>query len=1064
MLPLESHEHHGNVHVLPQDGLKEPIFLWGPLRVLEKIGEGGFGEVYRAFEPILQREVAVKLSREDRASQPTTQGMPMAEARRLARVRHPNVLTIHGIEEHDGRAGIWTEYVRGATLETLLNENGPLVEAELLRIGTAICRALSAVHAVGVVHGDIKTSNVMREAGGRIVLMDFGAGVDLGPFVGHDMGPAGSVTGTPLIMAPELLEGRPLSFASDVYAVGVLLYRLASGRYPHVAANLDQLIARVLGGGHEALAELQHDLSRPLCEAIERAMSTDPSARFASAEAMRAALESCSDTPTEPAARNRPTGLPREIGHFVGRGPVLLDVRRQVLGRPLVTLTGVGGSGKTRIALRVAAELHDGFEGGAHWIDLIPAGADEVLTLRLVRALGIPEKAGADAETLLGDFLREKRTLLVLDNCEHVRIAVANMLERLLPSCPLLHVLATSREELGLEQETAFPIPPMTVPDAVGPRGGTEVLDSEPSESVQLFVDRARERRPDFVLTAANAPAIERICCGLDGIPLAVELAAARVTALGTDQIAQRLEQSLRLLSRGESDGTPHHRTMQACIDWSFRLLSAEEQTLLERLSIFAGSWSQEAAERVCADSFDPPTGLAIVGTREVGDLLSALVEKSLVQSETGRDEERDGSRVSYRMLEMVRRFARERIGAEEETATRGRMVAYYVALCDRAQPDMGSPREAAWITRFAAEHENLRIALDACDGRSDHLDPAMRMITVLRRYWLVRRQLREGVTWVERLLLPHVRTERARADACYIAASLTLPQSDTVSTRRFGEESLALMRKLGDRKGTAAVLSILGMAAIAQADNVTGRRYLEESIAIDREMGNLGPIPNRLNSLGIVAGRQRDHEGADRYFGDALELFRRADDKIGISTMLANLSTNARLLGQMERARDLAQEAVEVGRACGHGPSERQATRALAMARLHMADFDGARRLLRDALMQRDPEDAMQLIWGMEGLGQLEEAEGHAARAVRIIAAAAALRDRMGVPIPEIDGEDRARRLDALKRHLGEAAFATAWAEGNAMSVEVATAYALATPRWTDERPDLKWGLRNGR
>lgn len=1065
MLPLESHASLGNGSPLPDDGPERPRFVWGPLRVFEKIGEGGFGEVYRAFEPVLQRQVALKLSRADDRDSTASTGWPVAEARRLARVRHPNILTIHGIEEHDGRAGIWTEFIHGSTLERLLTDGGPLAEPELVRIGIAVCRALAAVHAADVVHGDVKSSNVMREVGGRIVLMDFGAGIDLGSLAEPRLHSTGSVTGTPLIMAPELLEGSAHSFSSDVYAVGVLLYRLASGRYPHPAANLPELIVRVRRGEHARLAELRRDLSPTLCDAIERAMAVDPAARFASAEAMRAALESCSIAAREPAPRDRPTGLPQEIGHFVGRESMLLEIRRQILARQLVTLTGAGGSGKTRTALHLAAGLHAGFERGAHWIDLVPAVADEALAPRVVRALAIPENPGEDAESLLVDFLRGKHMLLVLDNCEHVRGAAAGLLERLLPACPLLHVLATSREDLGIEQETTISIPPMELPDAVDPRSEADAPESGSSEAVRLFVDRARARRPDFALTTANASAVTRICRAVDGIPLAIELAAARVTALGSEQIAQRLGESLRLLSGGRSEGTPHHRTMEACIDWSFRLLSFEEQSLLERLSLFAGRWSQEAAESVCADSCDPATGVAVVGSREVSDLLSALVEKSLVQSEVGRDEERDPSRLSYRMLDMVRRFARARIAPMQEASLRGRMIDYYDALCERARPEMGTPREGPWIARFVEEHENLRIVLGACDdGRLDaldhgcdgapdpedaRLDAATRILTVLRRYWLVRRHLREGVSWIERLLLPRARTARARADAHYMAASLTLPQSDYPRTRRLAEEALPLMRELGDRRGTAAVLAILGMAAIGQADNAAARGYLEESIAIDREIGNLGPIPNRLNSLGIVAGRQRDPEGADRYFSDALELFRQSDNKIGISTMLANLSVNARHLGQLERARDLALEAVEISRASGHEPTTWQAIRALAMARLHLRELEEARRLLRDSIrMQGDPEDSMHLIWGLEGFGQLEEAEGHATRAVRIIAAAGALRDRMGIPIPAVDAEDRTRRLDALKQHLGDAAFAIAWAEGGAMSMDEAVAFAVAPPR----------------
>jgi predicted ATPase/Flp pilus assembly protein TadD len=796
------------------------------------------------------------------------------------------------------------------------------------------------------------------------------------------------------------------------------------------------------------LAEARPELPRPIHDAVERAMALDPARRFPNVAELRAALESCSLGPGEPIAGAHLAHLPREIGRFIGREDALLEIRRHVLNHPLVTLTGVGGCGKTRLAIRVATQLHEAFENGSLWVDLAPVETDEAVTLRIAGALGVPEQASIDIETLLVETLRDRRVLLVLDNCEHVRAPAARLLERVLPRCPQLHVLVTSREELGIRRELRFDVPPMALTDPSGSRDVADVPELGGSEAVRLFVDRAQSRRPDFVLTSANTPAVARICRRVDGIPLAIELAAARVTALGTDQIASRLEESFRLLSGGRDDDSPHHRTMQACIDWSFRLLSPEEQSLLCRLSLFAGRWSLEAAEGSCADSFDHASGIALLGSREVDDLLTALVEKSLVQSETGKDEERERTRVSFRMLEMVRRFARERLEPEDATRTQMRMRSYYEAIAEKARSEMGTAREGPWIARFSGEHENFRVVLDGCAGGGAGLEPAMRIITVLRRYWLVARHLREGLAYVERLLLPHAESERDRADATYLAASLASPQSDYDATRRYAGDSLPRMRALGDRKGTAAVLAILGIMAIDQADYETARAHLEEAIAIDRELGNLGPIPNRLNSLGIAASRQSDHKGADVYFSQALEMFRQSGNLIGVSTMLANLSTSARLLEQKERARDLAQEAMEVARRTGHRPCETQAIRALANAHLQFQDLSTARRLLCDALrLERELEDSVQIAWCLEALGHLEQEAGHPQRAIRVTAAAAAIRDRKRVPIPELDRMDRTQRLEALRADLGERAFTDAWASGWAMTAEEAVELALSPP-----------------
>lgn len=1034
----------------PVEGVgAEPLFRWGPLMVLEKIGEGGFGEVYRAFEPILQREIALKLAWPELDGSAGAQiRAPMDEARRLARVRHPNVLIVHGIEEHAGRVGMWTEYIHGETLEQLLAAGGPLDSTELTRIAIALCRALAAVHSAGIVHGEVRTSNLMRETGGRIVLMDFGAGTGSKMAQTSGSGAAKGATESLAITAPELAQGGQASTSTDIFAAGATFYRLATGRSSIPATTAEETSDSPLSAVRRALAEARPDLPQAVCDAIVRALAPDPADRFDNMLEMRAVLESSIPAVGALAGGTHPAHLPEEVGRFIGREAALLEIRRLVLHHPVVTLVGVGGGGKTRLALRVAAQLHEVFEDGAHWIDLASAGEGEALAARVAHVLGIPESGNQRAETILIEHLRHRRILLVLDNCEHVRAATAELVDAIIQNCGRLHTLATSREDLGLASEVRFDVVPLALPEPDSPRDTTDGLHSGACESTRLFVDRAQISRPGFSLTPANSRAIARICRRVDGIPLAIELAAARVSALGTEQIASRLEESFRLLSGGRGSASPHHQTMQACIEWSFRLLSREEQILLCRLSVLAGRWSLEAAKGTCADSPEAEVGSASTGKGDVGDLLSALVEKSLVRFEAPGDEERDPARVSYRMLEVVRAFAKGLLEPEDEAATRQRMLSYYCGLAERARSDMSTPREGPWMGRFAAEHENFRIVLDGCAGGGAALGPALRIIAVLRRYWLVRRHLREGLAWTQRLLLPHVENQQDRADAYYIAASLAAPQSEYGLARRYGEEALPLMRSLGDRKGTAAVLAVLGLAAVDQGDYGEGRSRLEEAIAIDRELGNLGPIPSRLNSLGIMASRQKDLARAETYFRQALEMFRESGNLIGLSTMLTNLSTNARVMGQIEQARSLAEEALPIARQTGHAPCEAQAIRALAIAYLQLRDFTTARRMFRDALrIEQESEDAVQIVWCLEGLGQLEEQTGNAGRAVLLMAAADAIRDAKGVPIPDLDRMDRSDRLESLRGLLGVAEFDAAWAAGRAMTVKEVVDFVLGFP-----------------
>jgi predicted ATPase/Tfp pilus assembly protein PilF len=1023
-------------------------FPWGPLHVLEKIGEGSFGEVFRAFEPVLQREVALKLARETVSSPAGTSAAPMDEARRLARVRHPNVLIIHGIEVHDSRTGMWTEYIHGKTLEGVLVDDGVFDPGEIARIGIDLCRALAAVHAAGVVHGDVKASNVMREMGGRTVLMDFGAGADL-----RDGRPPGeatthSITGTPLMMAPELFEGALPSVRSDLYALGVLLFRLATGSYPIMARTQEELAARVRDLTPIDLRGRRPEIPGPLAEAIERALRKDPAGRFPTAAEMRAAIETGTPAPPASLDAERPSHLPQEIGRFIGRERELAEIRRLVLAHPLVTLVGAGGSGKTRLALRATLLLHSAIEHGAHWIDLAPLAVPESLPLEIAHAVGVREQGREEIEDQLVEHLRERNGLLALDNCEHLRPAVAALLQRVLRDCPGIRILATSREEIGVSGEVRFDVGPMEIPGVIPSREADPDRDLAACESVQLFVERARGSRTGFALTPLNAPSIARICRRVEGIPLAIELAAARVTALGTEQIASRLEESFRLLSGGRDEAAPHHRTIQACIEWSYRLLSPEEQRLLQRLALFAGRWSLEAAERACADSITEGSGIAVIGSREVGDVLRALEEKSLVQSETRSTDEPDATRPTYRMLEMVRRFSMDRLDPAEEVRTRTLLLGYYYELTLRAKPDMSTPREPPWIDRFAAEHENLRSILDWCIGQDRETDRAIRVVSTLRRFWLLHGHLREGLGYVQGLLQQELLSEDDRTQLLYLAASLTVAYSDYESTLRFGEEALVRMRAGGDRKGTAAVLAILGIVAVERAEWDLARDRIEESIAIDRELGNLGPIPNRLNSLGILASRRGDHSRAESYFRDALTVFRETGDVVGIATMLGNLSTTVRNLGRPDRALQLAEESLAMTRGTSNRTNEGKALRSVAMARIELGAFDAARRDLCEALsIEREFQNPMQLIWCLEAMAQLEQAAGQPSRALRIIAATETMRLRTKTPLPDPDREDRRAHLDRLRTELGEEAFASMRAEGQAMTSDDVVAFAQTPP-----------------
>jgi non-specific serine/threonine protein kinase len=1012
-----------------------PIFVWGPLEAIEKIGEGSFGEVFRAFDPLLQRELALKLARRIRGRRDLRPDAHLDEARRLARVRHPNVLIVHGVAIHDRRPGMWTDYIRGRTLEELLVEEGPFAPGEILRISINLCRALAAVHAADLCHGDVKTSNVMREAGGRIVLMDFGAGADLRGDRNRGRSSPSSITGTPLVMAPELFEGASLRATSDIYSMGVLLYRLATGRYPITAVSRGELIARLREGSHIPVAESRPELLPHLADAIERALRIDPAGRFQSATEMRAVLESGAPDAPEGGAVKHPPHLPHELGRFIGRERELGEVRRLILEHRMVTLIGAGGSGKTRLALRAAIRLDEVLPHGTRWVNLAPLSAPELLAQGVAHQIGVKEEGSDGIEERLIDHLREREVLLVLDNCEHLRAGATSLIDRLLRECPRVRILATSREDLGVAGEKRIAVGSMQTPPPRSPNETPEGTEIAEYESVLLFVDRARGSRPDFVLTPGNAPDVSRICRRLDGIPLAVELAAARVRVLDTAQIASRLDESFKLLTGGRQDGLPHHKTIQACIDWSYQILAREEQTLLRRLSLFADQWSLDAAERVCAD----PGGVEavpMIGAREVADVHLGLVEKSLLLARAGEAWEPDSRRPS------------ERLDPSEGIRIRKLQLGYYLDLVDRAEPDMSTQREVAWFTLFEAEHENLRSILEWCCDSGEELDRAIRLAIGLRRFWLVQGYLKEGRGHIERLLRSDAGSPSDRARLLHATASLAVAQADLDGTTDRGERALAAYRALGDRKGIAAVLSILGFMSIEKAEYDIARDRLEESIAIDRELGNKGPIPNRLNSLAIIAARLGNFLEAERRFQEALDLFRDTGDLRGTAVMLGNLSTQARNLGQPERARALAEESLSITRSIGPRADIGKALRTMAMARIQARDFAGARSDFVEALqIERGTENPVQIIWCLEGMGQLEEDDGHPSRAVRIFAAADALRELSRIPLPAPDRRERENAILRLREALGDPAFTSLWASGRAMTRDEVIDFARSAP-----------------
>ena len=611
-----------------------------------------------------------------------------------------------------------------------------------------------------------------------------------------------------------------------------------------------------------------------------------------------------------PQVEAAPGTLPAQATPLVGRAEELQIVRDQLLSDDvrLLTLIGPGGVGKTRLAVAVAEGLlgHPSFPDGVRFVDLAPLREPALVPSAIRGALGVPEAAGRPVlEALLG-FLAGLRLLLVLDNCEHL-LGVAPDLGRLLAGAPGLTILATSREPLRLRWERTLPLGPLALPDPE-PRHLPPPPELARVPAVALFLERARAVRPDFALTPENAAAVAQLVVRLDGLPLAIELAAARAALLGPATLLARLERHLPLPGTGGFDAPERHRTLQAAIGWSHDLLTPAEQALFRRLAPFAGGWSLEAAETVvCAADGDPPG----CDVPDVLDGLTSLADKSLVQVVVPPSGE-----PRFRLLETVREHALERLEASGEAdATRRRHAAYYLALAERAEPALKGRDQRAWVDRLEREHDNLRAALRWFLETED-AEGALRLGSLLGYFWWLGGHLAEGRGWLgEALALDRDGTASSRPAALVWSAVLAYGQGDGAQAEAQADAALTLARVRGERPSEAFAVTIRGLVAWRRGDPVVAARLHREALELARDVGDAWMIGDLLYHLGM-AESERDPAAAVEPLTESLERLRAAGGLHHLMLALGTLADAQGRLGRTDEARDLFREGLELGRA----------------------------------------------------------------------------------------------------------------------------------------------------
>lgn len=686
--------------------------------------------------------------------------------------------------------------------------------------------------------------------------------------------------------------------------------------------------------------------------------------------------------------RGAVNNLPIPLTSFVGRARALADVKLLLTTTRLLTLTGVGGCGKTRLALEVAGSLLDQYPDGVWLVGLAGLAEPELVPEMVASVLGVREKPGRPLVDVLAAYLKPRHLLFVFDNCEHLIAACAQLADTLLRSCPYLRILATSREPLRVPGELTWRVPSLSVPD---PYNLPPLEDVSRFEAIELFANRAQAVAPDFVVTDDNAAPVAQVCYRLDGIPLAIELAAAQVRALSVVQLAARLDDCFRLLTGGSRTALPRHQTMKATLDWSYELLSEPERVLFRRLAVFAGGFTLEAAEAVCSSGG--------VDTQDLLDLLIRLVDKSLVVLEEKLGEMR------YRLLEPIRQYGRARLAeAGELTTVRNRHLDWCLRLAERALPGSWGPDQVAWLNRLEAEQDNLRAALEL--AQESDPEGGLQLAARLSRLWLARGSIAEHRAWTEALLAKAPRRTEARARALRSLGHFAIRRGDLPRARSLLQESQEISRELDDKHGIAWTRHRLGEVALYEGDYVRARTLLDESLALSREIGDRPSIYWAVDSLGHLAQFEGDYERAGALYEESLTLRREAGDRIGIGFTLDRLGNLARAQGDYARAKAFYRQGLALRR--------------------EIREREGSARCLSYC-------------------GILAVGEATYSRGVRLLGAAEIFHQRFGSnPDPDQRAESEAC-VAAARAALGEEAFARAWADGQAMTLEQAIEEAFA-------------------
>ena len=1011
----------------------------GPYEILSPLGVGGMGEVYRARDCRLGRIVALKVLPERLSQNAELRQRLEHEARTVSKLSHPNICTLYDIGHDEGIDFLVLEFVEGPTLRRLIADGIPPMR-EVISIAVQIAEGLAKAHEMGIIHRDLKPENIIVSVE-AVKILDFGlAKLRLDNEEPCDTcnsatihSELGAISGTPRYMSPEQSSGRSLDFRSDQFAFGLVLYELVTGKHAFRRATQAHTLSAIAQEEPEPISSLNPQAPPPLCWVIERCLAKEPQKRYFSTRDLLRDLTAIRDRLSDLNANRsytRPSNLPVPTTAFVGRDKELALVK-QLLSRPdvrLVTVTGPGGIGKSRLAIEVARALAEQFAWGVYFVPLSAITDPGLIISTIAQTLGLRETGGEVPTDTLKERMRNSSgsaTLLLIDNFEHL-VEAAPLLTEVLALAPSLKLLVTSRSALHVYNEHEFPVPPLALPD-----GKSVVSANELSKfsAISLFVQRAAAVRPNFEITEENAPIVAEICARLDGLPLAIELAAARIKLLSVSAMRTRLASRLQLLTGGARDLPARQQTLRQAIDWSYDLLAVPEQRLFRRLSVFLGGCTLEAVEAVC----DAKKDLGV----DVLDGMSSMVDKSLVR----QTEQADGE-PRFVMLETIREYAFVKMAeCGEEPLTRRAHAAYCLVLAEEGATEDISANQAVSLDRFEVEHDNLRAALDWLT-ETGHAEWGLRLGVALFRFWEMREHLSEGRDRLGELLKLEGAAvpSQARLRALFAAGVLAAEQGDFEVSDSLLRESLEIARRLGDKQSIAVSLNALAVTARDRDDLPASRSLFEESLALWRELNDSRAVARALSNLANVVKLQGDVSYAGVLNQECLSIFSGLGDGVGYAWALNHQGDVARDQGDSVAARILYEQSLasfrELNESWGVGGSLAD----LGNLAREQQDYRAADMLYRESLaIFRKLEHKRGMARLLESFACSAAAQSESERSLRLAGAAAALRQSIGAPLVPAEQVKLEQSLEAARRALPIAVGRNAWLEGWVMPIEKA-------------------------